>query len=455
MIFTKSFAGVAACTLIILAGACAPGPDPTESPPRVPGAGDPVPPRPPASDPAAYLFDENTVHSYQIRVAAEDWEWLNDNPLLEEYVPATLTFEGEVYEGIGIRYKGGASTLRNCINGAGELVCPKLSIKLDMSEYRPGQRFFGLKRLVFNNMVKDRSMMHDRLAYWLFTEAGVPASRATHARVVINGEDHGIYSMVEAVDGRFTRRRFADGGEGNLYKEFWPLYSSSGREEEWIRDALRTNRNDDPSIDRMLRFSRALGLAASGQERVDALAAWTDLDALLAVLAVDRAVDHLDGLTTFYCWGSGCFNHNYYWYEEAGQDRMWLVPWDYDQGFQVPNWNREDGLPDWFELPESPADCEPMDISGPMMPPGCDPILASIVTHAWPEFVRQGEALLAGSFAVDAMLAELAAWEAQIDDAVSTDPLADYSAWKQGLDRLRADLPVLRSRFEAELAYQP
>jgi hypothetical protein len=459
MRFTSPFAGAAGlATLIIALGACPEGENHDDSaPPDGDGASPPDaseapgPAEPPEADAAAYLFDETTVRTYEIAVAPADWQWLNDNALLEEYVPATLTFEGQVYGGIGIRYKGGASTLRNCFNSAGNLICPKLSIKLDFSEYQPGQRFHGLKQLHFNNMVKDRSMMHDRLAYWLFTEAGIPAPRATHARVVINGQDHGLYSMVEEIDARFTRRHFADGGRGNLYKEFWPLHDN----EQWIRDSLRSNRGDDTSVDRMLRFTRALGSATSGQERVDTLAAWTDFDAFLMVLAVDRAADHLDGLTTFYCWSRGCFNHNYYWYEETGRDRMWLIPWDYDQAFQVPNWNREAGMPDWFELPASPQDCALLDISGPMMPPACDPILASIVTHAWPRFVKQGQALLAGPFVVTTMLERLDVWEEQIDSAVRADPLANHRRWQSALERLRTDLPVLRSRFEAELALDP
>jgi spore coat protein H len=449
--FPARAAGLAA--LILVFGACPEDESPFDhAPSAADGASSPEQPgESPEINLAAHLFDDVTVHTYEITVAPSDWKWLNDNALLEEYVPATLTFEGQVYRGIGVRYKGSASTLRNCFNSSGDLICPKLSIKLDFSEYQPGQRFHGLKQLHFNNMVKDRSMMHDRLAYWLFTEMGVPAPRATHSRVVVNGQDHGLYSMVEDIDGRFTRRHFADGGRGNLYKEFWPIHAN----ESWIRDSLRSNRGENTSVDRMLRFSRALGGAAGGQERVDTLAAFTDLDAFLTVLAVDRAADHLDGLTTFYCWSRGCFNHNYYWYEETGRDRMWLIPWDYDQAFQVPNWNREAGMPDWFELPSSPQDCALLNISGLMMPPACDPILASIVTHAWPRFVQRGHALLAGPFVVNTMLERLAVWEAQIDSAVQADPLASYRRWKSALEDLRADLPVLRSRFEAELALTP
>jgi hypothetical protein len=112
-------------------------------------------------------------------------------------------------------------------------------------------------------------------------------------------------------------------------------------------------------------------------------------------------------------------------------------------------------MPDWFELPSSPQDCELLDISGLMMPPACDPILASIVTHAWPGFVEQGQALLAGPFVVNTMLERLAVWEAQIDSAVRADPLVSHRRWQSGLEDLRADLPVLRSRFEAELALDP
>ena len=59
---------------------------------------------------------------------------------------------------------------------------PSLHVNIDKLR-RPGAAFFGLKDLTLNNMHSDFSMMHERIAYWVARQAGVPASRANHALV--------------------------------------------------------------------------------------------------------------------------------------------------------------------------------------------------------------------------------------------------------------------------------
>lgn len=64
----------------------------------------------------------------------------------------------------------------------------------------------------------DDRQMRDRLGYWLFGKMGIPAPRATHAKLLINGEYVGVFALIENIDVRFTRHNY-DSGEGNLYKE--------------------------------------------------------------------------------------------------------------------------------------------------------------------------------------------------------------------------------------------
>ncbi|HEU5058881.1 MAG TPA: hypothetical protein VFU21_20245, partial [Kofleriaceae bacterium] len=65
---------------------------------------------------SAVIFDESVIRTYEVDVAEADWQWLNDNATLEEYVPATLHFEGETYPDIAIRYKGGYGSLYTCFD---------------------------------------------------------------------------------------------------------------------------------------------------------------------------------------------------------------------------------------------------------------------------------------------------------------------------------------------------
>ena len=72
-------------------------------------------------------------------------------------------------------------------------------------------------------MNNDPTLMRERLGYLMFAEAGVPSPRATHARVLINGEFVGLFALIEQIDGRFRTRPLRETVNGNLYKEVWPF----------------------------------------------------------------------------------------------------------------------------------------------------------------------------------------------------------------------------------------
>jgi len=147
---------------------------------------------------------------------------VNANPAAEEYVPARLRFQGKTYE-IGYRYKGsiGAFFRLHLVSGRsqGWQVLRKAQLQLD----GPGGAILRAQKLLFHAMNNDPSMMRERLGYGLFREMGVPASRASHAILKVNGQAD-IYALVEEIDSRFTRSRFSEGGKGNLYKEIWPVH---------------------------------------------------------------------------------------------------------------------------------------------------------------------------------------------------------------------------------------
>jgi hypothetical protein len=408
---------------------------------RADGAAGADPDAAPAAPGAEYLFDDDALRTYELTVAPGDWQWLNDNALLEEYVPATLHFEGTEVGPIGVRYKGGYGTLTLCFDAGGTRRCPKLSIKLAFDEYDPDGRFFGVRKLNFHSMLRDPSLMHDRLGYGLHREMGVAAPRAVHARLIVNGELLGLFALVEQIDGRFTRDRFADGGEGNLYKEVWPVHATA----QPYLDALETNEDEGPDVGPMIRFAEALAGAADA-EFAAVLGAWMDVPMLMRYLAVDRAIDAWDGIVAWYCVGGTCFNHNYYWYQEVGRDRVWLIPWDLDNTFQVPNPIRSQfGMPDWDVVP---ASCEPIPVFLGIQgrAPACDPLMRRLATVTWDGYAEATRELLAGPFQVDALAAKLDRWEAQIAAAVAEDGAGPGSlAWQQALAELRAELPSLRA----------
>jgi hypothetical protein len=412
-------------------------------------------------DAADYVFDESVIRTYEVLIDEADWKWLNDNPTLEQYVPATLHFEGDEYRDVAIRYKGWFGGLRFCFDMQGNRICKKLSLKLKFSEYDETGRFYGLKRLNFNSMEMDPSKMHDVLGYALFREAGVPAPRATYAKLVVNGEPLGLFALVEQIDGAFTRSRFhdEDGGRGNLYKEVWPVHFAP----EPYLTALKTNREEEPSADKMIRFGRALD-DATDETFLSVLESWTDVDMLMRYLAVDRLIENWDGITAWYCVQIGgasvmsgpCFNHNYFWYEDTARDRVWLIPWDLDGAFAVPSTLREVfGMPDWDIVPES-GETIPVFMGIPARPPACDELLRRLSAVTGDLYAEATRDLLDGPFQVTALHERIDRLAGHIADAVAEDPNGpSFDEWEAAVQKLRGDVVTIRSYIEDKMRPEP
>jgi spore coat protein H len=409
----------------------------------------PVPPVPGPTlaqmrgDDAGWVFDEDAIHVYELTLAPEDWETLQATALDEQYFRAALSVDGVTFGEVGLRFKGSSGTLRRCRGGVGTPLCPKMSMKLKFDEFDDTSRFSGLKRLNFNSMLGDPSWLHERLAYQLYREMGVQAPRASHARVIVNGDDRGVFSQVEQIDGRFTDDRFA-GGDGNLYKEQWPVTASSAQ----LSRALETNEESaDNAL--MIRMSEELA-AATPAELANVVERYWDADELFAYLAVDRATTNWDGATGYYCRGGGCYNHNYYIYQHEHEERFSLIPWDLDNTFRVVTPFEQFPMP--LVVPDDCAERYPVfppSMFG--MAPGCDPIFGGLALMARERYTAQVARLLAGPFELERLGAWIDARVAQLAPHVKTDPYG----WGEGVfqlavETLRWDLPTIIARVQAE-----
>jgi len=97
-------------------------------------------------------------------------------PPQRDYQPGRLTFEGQVFEDVGIKVKGGCGSSRHTTQKAGL----KISLNWDDPAV-PGcpttPAALRQTHLTLNNMVQDPTFERERLAYQLFRAMGVPAAR--------------------------------------------------------------------------------------------------------------------------------------------------------------------------------------------------------------------------------------------------------------------------------------
>ena len=401
------------------------------------------------------MFDELALNTYELTLPEEAWELLQRNARDEEYTEADLSAGGTRLARVGLRFKGSLGTLASCFADDGTRTCDKLSMKLKFDEYLPEQQFHGLKRLVFNSMNWDLSQLRERLAYKLFREMGVIAPRAVHARLVVNGEYLGLFSLVEDVDGRFTDDRFI-GGDGNLYKEQWP----DTEDPDLLSVQLETNKMaPDHSVLQQFHseldaaYPGAYGDAVPTGNLPAVVARYMDIDHLFAYLAVHRTINDWDGVTAFYCVDGQCYNHNYYLYQHEAEPRFTLIPWDLDNTFDLSG--PLDDVEGMFEIP---ADCS---VRRPafgrtVMPPACDPLFRGLALSNRARYVAALDRLLGGPFVLDKMESWIEAWQAQLEDAVSDDTNGPgLSEFQAEVEALRDNLSVLRERAIADRDSQP
>jgi hypothetical protein len=409
-------------------------------------------------DPENYIFAQDAVRHYEIEVDPDAWAHLKETAYLEEYIPGQLKFQDQVYP-IALRFKGFRGSLYSCFRfdeqgNVTERVCDKMPLKVAFDEYDDDARFYELKKLNFHVMRNDPSRMRDRLSYAVFRASGVPAPRSVHATLSVNGEATDLYALVEQIDGRFSRNAYAEGGEGNIYKERWPTLSA---DDEYYVSGLEANK-DEAAVGAMKSF--AVDLAAATDETIESvLRAHTNFDQLMRYLAIDRAINHWDGPLAFRCrhpedvppmppevleaqtpalgW-EVCQNKNYYWYEESNSGLLWIVPWDMDLA-----WNSFGQFPDWNTPPDV---CE---IQQQGRPPRCDKLINWLATVLRPHYQRAGQELLqSGVLQAATLRSWLEGWYSQVA------PFSD-SRSMEGAMQLDTQLDARLAAFAADVAEAP
>ena len=392
------------------------------------------------------LFDYDHVPTFDIYLPPETWELLQENARDEEYTEATACFEGRSIGTVGLRFKGAYGSLISCFDENDVNICRKLGMKLKFDKYDDDNRFFGLKRLNFQGNRYDGSYLKEKLAYELYRSMGVISPRAAWANVRVNGEMLGLFGMVEQIDGRFTANRWPDNGDGNLFKETWPIRT----DEEWLIDRLKTN-EDAADVSDFVAFSQAM-LDADLDAVRDALGVYSDLDHWARYMAVDDAIANFDGITAYYTSEDAAWagNHNFYIYEEAA-DHFTIIPWDLESTFALGSFGN---VPHWTQLPE---DCDLTyyawgDPNSLVIAPGCDRVFRAIAADTT-AYQEAGETLLSGPFETETMNAVIDEYAAFIRDAAEADPNGPGLAVFEGaVGTLKGQIPKLRDRLSYLLA---
>ena len=91
------------------------------------------------ADEIAFVYDQDQLRTFELRLAPADLARLDADPTKEEYVRGALVFDGVKHGPVGIRYKGSVGAWVRCtadsteddpLNVGGAKTCPKLNLNL-------------------------------------------------------------------------------------------------------------------------------------------------------------------------------------------------------------------------------------------------------------------------------------------------------------------------------------
>ena len=157
------------------------------------------------------LFGACFVHQINIKIDAEDWEDLVKHPTDKTRYDVDVTIDGETLKKVVISTKGVSSLVFPSLKKGNQ----RYSFKLQFGKHKKKQTYHGLDKLDLNCCFCDATLMKDYISYRFFHLASVPAPLAAYAWVTVNGEDLGLYLIVEKTEESFLKRNF---GKGVLYK---------------------------------------------------------------------------------------------------------------------------------------------------------------------------------------------------------------------------------------------
>jgi hypothetical protein len=268
------------------------------------------------------FLDNTVIHDIRIDLDPNEWVTLKQNYLNDTYYHADVSSGAMAAADVGIRSRGRGSRSPNK---------PNLDVNID--KYTKKQRFAGLGFFVLKANNQDASLMHEAVAFALFRKMGLPAPREAPARLYINGEYFGFYTIVEREDEDFLNRNLGEDG-GDLF-EWKPNafyhFEDLGDDPAPYANLLDPKTNeDDPDYQKFIDMVKAINHSLDA-DFVNAVSPYLDLKLYLTHAATENTLAELDGI-----WDGVYGTNNIYLYRFEGQDLFHFLTWDKDLTFLQP-----------------------------------------------------------------------------------------------------------------------
>lgn len=233
------------------------------------------------------------------------------------YMRAAITIDGNVLDTVGVRLKGYFSNW----GSQGQ----KKPFKVDINEFVAGQKYDGIKKFNLGNAFQDPTFLRDKLSLDMMRDAGVITARCSFAKLYLNGEYWGLYTVIEQIDKDFLELNFGD-SVGYLYKNMdnsnleWEGSNPVSYQDQF---ELKTN-EDNPDWDGFVHWVNVLNNTPDAAYK-DSMDANMDMHTFYTALAVDRFLDNWDSYMDH--------GRNFYVYQNPYTNKFVWIPWDYNLSF--------------------------------------------------------------------------------------------------------------------------
>jgi hypothetical protein len=270
--------------------------------------------------PKTPIYDLGTLRTFFLEFEDADWESeLTTFYNTDVEVPATMIVDGRTYRDVGVHFRG-ASSFRMVPEGY------KRSLNISMDFANEKQDLGSYQTLNLLNANNDPTFLR-AILYTEISRRFAPTPRMNYVRVVINGENWGVYLNAQQFNGDFVREWFKN-GDGARWKAPGSPRGRAGLEylgdnAAAYRQIYEIKAKDTPeSWAALINLTKVLN--ETPVEKLEAaLAPILDIDGALRFMAVEVALVNTDGYWT------RASDYNLY-RDTAG--RFHIIPHDVNEG---------------------------------------------------------------------------------------------------------------------------
>lgn len=147
------------------------------------------------------LYDSSIIRTIYLDFPQSNyWTLLTNNYQSKTDLPATMTVDGEIFDSVGVRFKGQTS-YSQAQNSQ------KKSFNITTDLIHEDQKLLGYKTLNLNNSFQDPSFLRE-VFYQKQIRRHIPSAKSNFVQLYINGQNWGLYPNVQQLNKDYLKEWF-------------------------------------------------------------------------------------------------------------------------------------------------------------------------------------------------------------------------------------------------------